>query len=246
MFPWELLAYYFLISLDCIILLFWLVRRSNLKKIESDLAFDLSLVLMFSALIGARLFHVIYDEPALYREDLNRIFKVWFGGFVFYGGMLAAIISGIIWVNLRKQDLFFWLDFFAPMGAFAYSFGRLSCVLAGCCYGKEAHNLPWAITNKALQDGVLRHPTQWYAVIWELLVLVILLFIEKKQFLKKGNLFFIWIILHGSGRIIMERFRVDPRGELIANQSISTWISAGLIFIGVFFLGARKFKSWGP
>lgn len=242
MFPWELLAYYFLISLDCVILLFWLVKRARQKNVDSAVAFDLSLVLMFSSLVGSRLFHVLYEEPALYREDLGRIFKVWYGGFVFYGGFFAAVLGGFLWVKFKKLDLFFWLDFFAPMGAFAYSFGRLSCVLAGCCYGKETyHDVPWATVNWTFHDGVLRHPTQWYAVLWEFLVLLTLLYLEKRQTLRKGNLFFLWIILHGFGRLIMETYRADSRGDFVMDYSISTWISFFIIFFG--FLGLA-FRFW--
>lgn len=236
MFPWTLIAYYLLISLDCIILLFWIIKRSKKLNMPTNEALDLALVLMLSSLIGARLVHVIYEEPQLYREDFWRIFKIWYGGFVFYGGLLNAILLGILWIKYKKLDLGAWLDFFAPLGSFAYAFGRLSCVVAGCCYGKEAKDLPWAMVNHALNDSVLRHPTQWYAVLWESIVLGLLILLEKRKILKKGQLFFIWIILHSLGRIIMESFRDDPRGNLVFDLSISTWISILLIMVSLGFL----------
>jgi phosphatidylglycerol:prolipoprotein diacylglycerol transferase len=234
MFPWTLIAYYLLVSLDCIILLFWVIKRSKQLQKSTESALDITLVLMLSSLIGARLLHVVYEEPQLYRNDLWRIFQVWQGGFVFYGGLLSAIVFGILWLRYKKLELLEWLDFFAPLAAFAYAFGRLSCVLAGCCYGKAVNDLPWAMMNHALNDSVLRHPTQWYAVLWELIVLIVLLVLEKKQSFKKGILFFIWLSLHGLGRIIMEIFRADPRGQLIFSLSISTWISMCLIFVSAY------------
>jgi phosphatidylglycerol:prolipoprotein diacylglycerol transferase len=206
-------------------------------------ALDLALVLMLSSLIGARLFHVIYEEPQIYRDDFWRIFQIWYGGFVFYGGLVSAVVMGILWIKYKKLDLLSWLDFFAPLGSFAYAFGRLSCVLAGCCYGKEAKNLPWAMVDHALNDSVLRHPTQWYAVIWESIVLVVLLQSEKRKIFKKGQLFFFWILLHSIGRIIMEVFRDDPRGNLILDLSISTWISILLIMVSMIFFILQAKRS---
>lgn len=244
MFPWTLIAYYLLISLDCIILLFLVIKRAQKLQLSTSKALDISLVLMLSSLIGARLFHVFYEEPQLYRDDIWRVFQIWYGGFVFYGGLLCAITFGLIWFKYKKLNLFVWLDFFAPLGSFAYAFGRLSCVIAGCCYGKEAVDLPWAIVNPALNDSILRHPTQWYAVIWESMVLIILVLLEKNQTLKKGSLFFIWIFGHSLGRIIMEIFRDDPRGNSIFDLSISSWISILLMFISsVFFALQLKTKK---
>jgi phosphatidylglycerol:prolipoprotein diacylglycerol transferase len=243
MFPTDLIAYYFLISIDCVILLFWLVKRARQKQVSTQNALDIMFVLMVGALIGSRLFHVFYEEPQLYRSDFLRIFQLWYGGFVFYGGLISATVFGVFWVKYKKLDLLSWMDFFAPMGSFAYAFGRLSCVLAGCCYGKEATDLSWAMADHALQDGLLRHPTQWYAVMWETMVLLLLLGFEKKRFLEKGSLFFIWIFMHASGRLVMENFRDDPRGGMLLDLSIATWISGLLILVSLVFFLIKQLRQ---
>jgi phosphatidylglycerol:prolipoprotein diacylglycerol transferase len=243
MFHWTQVAYYLLIGLDCIILLFWVIKRSKKMQLSVGNALDLTALLMLSAFIGARFFHVLYEEPNFYKENPQRVLQIWYGGFVFYGGFLGAVVSGILWLKYKKLDLLTWMDFFAPMGAFAYAFGRLSCVMAGCCYGKEAKDLPWAIVNHTLNDSIPRHPTQWYSIFWELMVLIILLLLEKKQFLKKGFLFFIWIFLHALGRIIMEAFRADPRGAFLLNLSIATWISILLILVSISFFALRSCRK---
>jgi phosphatidylglycerol:prolipoprotein diacylglycerol transferase len=236
---WSQVFYYLLISLDFIILLFWVIKRSKQLSLSTVISLDLALVLMLSALVGARVFHVIYEAPEFYFNNFLRIFQLWYGGFVFYGGLISAIIFGSLWLIYKKQDLLTWMDFFAPLGSFGYAFGRLSCVVAGCCYGKEASDLPWAQVDQALNDSVLRHPTQWYAVSCETLILIFLLILEKKQILRKGSLFFIWIFLHGVGRLVMETYRDDPRGQVILNLSISSWISIILMIVSCCFFGFR-------
>src|SRR5690606_6314306 len=111
----------------------------------------------------------------------------------------------------------------APVLAFAYAAGRSACFLAGCCYGRYC-DLPWAI------DG--RHPTQLYAAAWEMGVVFILLGLRPSPFFQNpGRIFYLWMILHGIGRFIMEAFRDDFRGPSLG-LSISGWISLGLVITG--------------
>jgi phosphatidylglycerol:prolipoprotein diacylglycerol transferase len=143
------------------------------------------------------------------------------------------------YLKFKKQDLLVWFDFTAPLTAFTYAFGRIGCFLAGCCYGK-ACQLPWAVVFPKGSEGpagIPVHPTQLYAFFWESLVVVLLLVLQKKKsnlLSKKGDLFWIWFMLHGLGRIIMETYRADYRGRPYFDLSISTWLSLILMVIGAF------------
>ncbi|MGZ3723161.1 MAG: prolipoprotein diacylglyceryl transferase, partial [Bdellovibrionales bacterium] len=95
------------------------------------------------------------------------------------------------------------------------------------CYGRRCE-LPWA----TILNGEHRHPTQLYASFWEFLVLGILIKFQSR--LKTpGRLSGLWLILHSCGRIVMESFRDDPRGDMIASLSLATWLSVGMIVIGI-------------
>ncbi|UOF00888.1 prolipoprotein diacylglyceryl transferase [Bdellovibrio reynosensis] len=231
-------TYYLVISLTICICLYWSTRRAFAYDLSKKLTLDLGLLIMVTGFIGGRLFHVLYEDIAYYRESMWRIFEFWNGGFVFYGGALLAGLCGYLF--LRKKDshrLPTYLDMLAPLLCFSYAAGRLACLLAGCCFGKYCE-LPWAISG--------RHPTQAYAALWELGVLFILLGIEKgvresgqpKIFKKSGSLFYLWMILHSLGRFIVESLRDDFRGPEFG-ISVSSWISAVIFIYGWYLLLAK-------
>jgi phosphatidylglycerol:prolipoprotein diacylglycerol transferase len=197
---------------------------------------------MISSFVGARFMHVFFEETEFYRDHPENIFKFWNGGFVYYGGALLSAFCSIYFLKKKCKSLLNnYLDLFTPVLSLAYGLGRLACLLAGCCYGKTCE-LPWALEG--------RHPTQAYASLWELGVLVILLKLEsisrrpaQNTFLRtKGSLFYLWLILHGIGRLIMENYREDFRGP-IWMMSISSWMSLAIILIGLFWFLKLRSKN---
>lgn len=208
----------------------WWAKKQNQDVLQ---ALNIGLILMVMGFIGARLFHVLYESPEIYKQDPALIFAFWTGGFVFYGGAITAFVAATAYVKIKNLDFLSWADFWAPIVALGYGLGRVACLLAGCCYGRSC-DLPWAIGG--------RHPTQIYAMISELIVfaiLILLIPIFKKSPQKKGMLFLLWLVLHTSGRLLMEYFREDFRGDFYAGLSISSWIS--LVILSIALAGLMKF-----
>ncbi len=227
-------TYLLYLSLLYSFLIFYLAKRVDHLDRPRKEAFDLAFILMVGGFIGGRLLHVFFEAPDYYRQDWTRLLQFWEGGFVFFGGLGAAVLGGWLYCRWKKISFLEWADFYAPIGALGYGLGRVSCLLAGCCYGRSC-DLPWAIQLKWDQQQIWRHPTQIYASAWELVLYVILLGFERKRFFedRKGLIFFFWITFHGLGRLMMESFRDDFRGDLLAGQTISTWISLALIAGGI-------------
>lgn len=220
--PISLPTYHIWLSLTfSAALLYWLTRARD-RSMNSQMVLDLSIVIMVLGFIGGRVAHVAFEDFSFYRNQPTAIFQFWNGGFVFYGGALLAGLGCFILFKIRKENARAWLDLFAPVGAIGYASGRIACWLTGCCYGSYC----------VLSDRItFQHPTQLYAVLWELGVFAFLLAAEKRKWIRvSGGLFFTWVFLHSVGRIIMEAFRFDDRGAAPLNISISTWIS--LILIG--------------
>jgi len=210
----------YLSGLYCFLIVFVYLRARKINQTKD--ALDLGLLLMIFGFIGARLFHVFYENPEHYREDWLRVFQIWYGGFVFYGGAICAFTACVLLIHARKLDWKFWFDFYTPVVALGYGLGRFSCYMAGCCYGRTCE-LPWSV------DG--RHPTQLYALFWELCLLAVLSILSFKKLIKTpGKLFFFWLMGHSLGRIVMEYYREDFRGGLWWGQSISTWLSLFFLF----------------
>lgn len=242
-------SYFLLLSLTCCLSMIFAAKRSDRLNLPRNIAIDLCLIVFFFGLLGARAFHVVFEYPALYLEQPERILRLWEGGFVFYGGALLAFFASFIYLRWKKQNLLEWLDLAAPIIAFSYALGRVGCFLAGCCYGL-ACQLPWAVTFPRGSEGpagIGVHPTQLYATMWEGIVVVVLLWLQKSKsrlLSKVGDLFWIWLMLHGLGRIFMEMFRADYRGQPYYGLSISTWISLGLMTLAAFmYLSETKRRT---
>ena len=233
-----------IISLAVCLALLWVIRRAEEFHFSRDTTLDISLVLMVVGLIGARLFHVLYESPNYYSENILRVFEIWNGGFVFYGGAIPATLAGIFWAAKKNRGLFKgYLDLFAPVVSFTYILGRVACFFAGCCYGKQC-DLPWAVNG--------RHPTQIYAVLGEIGILLLLIYCERippnkrrPAFLgKSGCIFYLWMVLHSFIRFFLEFLRDDNRGPKFL-FSVSGWISLLVFILGIYFVvkNPQKLKS---
>jgi phosphatidylglycerol:prolipoprotein diacylglycerol transferase len=215
--------YFFVISLVTTLSALWFVRRAEQKQLAKVKAIDLALVILVFGFLGARLLHVFFEDPWLYKQFPWASLQVWNGGFVYFGGVIGALIASVAFCQLQKEPFWFWADIAAPPIALGYAFGRVACFLNGCCYGRVCE-LPWSMHL----HGLDRHPTQLYATFVELVLVGFLLWVEPRL-RASGHLFLVWLLGHGLGRLFMESFRDDPRGHLIYGWTIGVWISVGLI-----------------
>lgn len=226
--------------------IFWIYYQAEKKGFDRALTLDFCLAIMIGGFLGARILHIFYESPDYYLENLLNVFKIWQGGFVFFGGFIGALLATLAYSHYKQQNYGLWADFFTPLFPVGYAFGRLGCFFNGCCYGKICE-LSWAIefNHPGLPTG-LRHPTQLYAFFWELLVSLPLCiwtgrYLQKTKQQKKlaGAVFLVWIAAHSAGRIIMEFFRDDYRGFMPLELSIATWISALLLLVSLVWLKVR-------
>lgn len=219
---------------------FYLKWRSRKKNFNVKLALDIGILSAIMGFLGARLFHAFYEMPEYYRENPVDIIKFWNGGYVFFAGLITAIISGIFVLRWKKQALTQWLDLFAPVLALGYSIGRWACFLQGCCYGKETTSsfgihFPYL---KEMGESYARWPTQVTTSLGELGLYIALLTFENQKLIKRkpGQVFYLWFMGHGINRMLMEFYRDDNRGPLIAGYGVSFWIAFGILFLGTFLL----------
>ena len=216
-------TYFLIISMACMTGTAWFLKRASLRHLERLTAIDLTLTCLVAGFLGARLLHVVFEDPEHYLAQPVDALKIWNGGFVFFGGLLAAAVAAFLFCRIRQEPFWYWADTAALPAAWGYAIGRLGCFFNGCCYGKLSA-LPWAIEVQ----GGHRHPTQIYATVWELLVLFLLRWWEPR-IKSSGVLFNLWLLGHSGGRLAMELFRDDPRGPWLRGLPLGTWISLALI-----------------
>lgn len=211
------------------------LRRAHQLKFPIDLYFSITGWMLVTIPLGARLLHVLYEEPAYYAEAPMRIFEIWRGGFVYFGGLIFSLLFFAFYF-LKPREKNFWqsVDFFAPVLCLGTGVGRLACFFQGCCYGRELHTF-WAV------NGL--HPTQLYMFAWEMMLFGLLLKFEKMKW-PPGHLFLFWLGTSAFGRFIVEFYRDDFRGRMILGLSISQVISLVIIAVSfAIYLGLNVTKS---
>jgi phosphatidylglycerol:prolipoprotein diacylglycerol transferase len=221
-------------------------RQAKKEGLNPERILDMGVYLLLAAIVGSRLLYVLTTFQEFRANPLD-VFAIWKGGLVFYGGLLAAVPTGIWYV--RKHDLPVWLtaDIMAPSIALGHAFGRLGCFFAGCCYGAPCTG-PLCITfddpHSLAPLNTPLFPTQLMESGGEFLIFGLLIALRsRKQF--HGWLFGLYLILYAGLRFILEFFRGDAvRGVYFGVVSTSQIIAVLIILAAVagMMLG-RKTKS---
>lgn len=199
---------------------------------------DLCFYILIAAIVGSRLFYMIVN-PQTFIENPLEIFKIWNGGLVFYGGFIAALVTAVVYLKRRRMPIGGTADMLAPGLAAGHVLGRVGCFFAGCCYGKTC-DLPWAVTfthpMSLAPHAIALHPSQLYEVGNNLVIFGLLwMFRRRKTF--DGQVFWIYMLMYGVTRAILEIFRGDPRGFLLGGMlSVSQAIGIALAAIALIML----------
>lgn len=210
--------------------IYFSLMDQNYSKIKAHLLFWG--IFAFSWL-GAKIFFVLNYSQSM-NQDFIQDLNFWTGGgFVFYGGLIGALIFLAIFRSIDRKLNFRVLSPMLPALVLGHAIGRIGCFLAGCCFGRPTDHF-WGIY---LHDHY-RHPTQ--------LIEALALFMMGLYFLKshkdKFLLFCYYLIWYGTLRLIVEALRGDIARGQWGPFTPSQWISTGLLVMGFIFLILRKFR----
>jgi phosphatidylglycerol---prolipoprotein diacylglyceryl transferase len=215
----------------------WTASRRGLREgISAEKIFDIGPWLIVGTIVGARVMYVTtyWNEEFAGRPFMD-VFAVWKGGLVFYGGLIGATLAGILYARYKKIAVWKLADIVAPSIALGYVFGRIGCLLNGCCYGREC-SLPWAIHfppgHETYPHGV--HPTQIYDSLLNLVLYLGLAWLYRhKKF--DGQVFATYLLCYAVTRSIVESFRGDYSEVHIHSALHLT--PAQLVSMGIFAAG---------
>lgn len=189
----------------------WVASRNARRAgLDPELPYDLAPWLIGGTLVGARTLYVIsYWQRDFAGHPLGEIFAIWNGGLVFYGGLIGATLAGIFAVKRRKLPLWRAADCLAPGIALGHVFGRMGCLLNGCCYGRES-DLPWAIRYPDTHSTFPRlvHPAQVYESLLNLAFFGALTWLHRRRKFD-GQVFATYLIGYAFIRSFAEYFRGD-------------------------------------
>ncbi len=245
--PLTIHTYGVLIAAGFLLALALAVKQARKQGIPLEKMVDLGFYTLLAAIIGSRVLFVIINAD-FYLKNPAAIFKIWEGGLVFYGGVLFAIPVAVWYVKKNSLDVWTTADIFAPSLAIGHAIGRLGCLSAGCCHGKPAEGIKWAITfldpECLAPTGIPLHPTQLYEAAGEFINFFILIILRKHQSFK-GQLFWTYLLLYSVIRFVVEFYRGDiERGFILSNLSVSQAISIAVFLAAIIALIILK-KKYG-
>jgi len=204
---------------------------------------DLGFFILIAAIVGSRILYLMIN-PELIAQDPWEAFRLWNGGLVFYGGFIAAVITATVFMRKKKMPLWQTTDIFAPALAAGHTLGRIGCFFAGCCYGRSCE-LPWAVTfshpDTLAPSGIGLHPAQLYSSASNLCIFIFLWSFRKHKTFD-GQIFWIYVLLYGIARSILELFRGDPRGQLF-NGALTTSQLIGLLLAVAAVVMLRRLRK---
>ena len=209
-------------------------RRAKLVNVSGDVITDVTLWLMLGSIIGARIVYVTtYWKQEFADQPFSEVFMIQHGGLVFYGGLIGAAVASIIYLRWKKLPVWKIADILSPSIALGSVFGRIGCLLNGCCYG-HACDLPWAIHFPLDHEthGMGVHPTEIYDALLNLILYMGLAWLFRhKKF--DGQIFALYLIGYAICRSIVECFRGDyPPDHIHAGMFTSAQLLSVPIFIG--------------
>lgn len=234
--------YGIIIALGVMIGIYLAMRYADRLGHNQEMIIDFSILAIPVAIIGARLYYVIFSWD-YYSKNPGDIIKIWEGGLAIYGGVIGGVISALIFAKRRKIDFWELCDIVSPSLILGQALGRW-----GNFFNQEAYGYP--INNPAWQwfpAGVyIDANAQWhmatffYESMWNLLVFFFLLFYKKKR-KKSGEIFLLYLILYSAGRVVIEGLRTDSL--YWGSFRVSQLLSGILILVGIVLFIIRRKKD---
>lgn len=205
--------------------------RAKKKGLDPDKIFDLAIWCVLGGVLGAKLLYIIVEIKSIIANPAELLHIM--DGFVVYGGIIGGIFSGYLFCKRKKINFLEHFDLVMPSIALAQGFGRIGCLLAGCCYGRETDSAFHIIFRDSsyAPNNVPLIPTQIISSVLNFAHFFVLIFLAKK--LKaKGQVAACYLMFYSVGRFFLEYLRNDPRGT-VSLFSTSQFISLFILAVGV-------------
>ncbi len=223
----EVRWYGILIATGMIIGLYIAYKEAERQGFNPDDLIDLVLWCIPSALIGARLYYVIFQWD-YYKGNILKILNTREGGLAFHGGLIAAVFIGYLFTRYKKLPFWKTADIVAPSISLGQAIGRWGNYINGEAHGGPT-NLPWGI----IVNGAKVHPTFFYESFWDFgLFLFLILYRKKKKF--NGEIILLYSIIYSIGRFWIEELRTDSL--MFMGMRVAQIISVLMAFTGLIFL----------
>ena len=229
----ELRSYGIIVALSFFLGLWLSTKEAKRKGLDPGLVQDFAFYALLGGIIGARIYFVLFSNPAYFLENPWEIIAIWHGGIGIIGALIGGLVTALWYCRRKKLSFLQFADTLAPGVLLAQAAGVFACLLNGDSYGKPA-DLAWAIIytdpRSMASLNIPRHPVEIYEMTAYLLVFL-LVWQTRKKYNTAGFVFLTYLAGYGAARVSVEFFRGNP--------AIFAWgIPAAQVFGVALFLAA--------
>lgn len=254
------IAYYGIVIVTGMMIAIWIAQREAKRTGQNPEQYlDLAMIGIAAGILGARIYYVVFAWD-YYKDDLLSIFNIRQGGLAIYGGIIGACIAVVIYSRKKKQSFGLLMDTASMSIVFGQIMGRWGNFFNREAFGDYTNNLfamqlPVSavraneITQKMWDHAVTVngveyiqvHPTFLYEGLWNVGVLLFLFWFRKRKKFN-GEVFLMYLIGYGLGRIWIEGLRTDQLLLPVVGLPVSQLLS-GCLVVGCTILVVWKRKK---
>lgn len=228
----------------------WQAKRSGQ---DPEVYLDLAMIAVILSIIGARIYYVVFAWD-MYKDDPLSVFNIRNGGLAIYGGVITAILTVYVFAKVRKlsfgqlvdtaglglilgQVIGRWGNFFNREAFGGYTDGLFAMQLPVSAV--RASDITEELAAHIVQVGgidyIQVHPTFLYESLWNLALLIFLIWYSpKKKF--HGEIFCLYLMIYGIGRFWIEGLRTDQLIFFGTGLPVSQLLSVGMVVVSVLLM----------
>lgn len=238
--PVQIRWYGLIIAIGLCLAVIYACATAKRHNVTADKVLNCVIVGVITGIIGARLYYVAF-EWEYYSQNLSSILAINEGGLAIYGGIIGALIGGLIVAKITKMNIAGLLDIAALGFLLGQGIGRWGNFFNQEAYGTVT-NLPWGMMSEGTNMETV-HPCFLYESIWCLLGFVLLHFFSKGKHRKYyGQIGLLYMVWYGFERMIVEGLRTDSLYTPLFNLRVSQVLSLVILIVGLIFLIYYKVK----
>ena len=240
--PVSVRWYGLLFAMSFVVGYFIMLRIFRKENIPEPLLDELSMYMLIATVVGARLGHVLFYEPASYLAHPLDILKIWEGGLASHGAAIGILVALYLFSRKTRQPFLWVIDRIVIVVALSGFFIRTGNLFNSEIYGNLT-NLPWGFIFEHAGETLPRHPTQIYEGLCYLGIFFFLLwyYFKKDGKPRPGFLFGFFLVVLFSFRLIIE-FIKEPQ----VNFEHSMLLNMGQLLSIPFIIAGIIILAWKP
>ena len=243
------IRWYSVILLFAFIISSYIINKEAKRfDVDKNFIFNLLFWTLIFGIIGARIYYVIFNWD-YYGNNLSEILKIWNGGLAIHGGIIAGLLTIIVYTKKYDLRTVRYLDFIVPGLLIGQSIGRWGNFFNGEAHGlatslehlKNLH-IPQFIINGMKINGIYYTPTFLYESIFCFIGFLIISILRRNKYIKVATPTALYLIIYGTIRFFIERTRTDAL--MFIGFRIAMIVSIIMIIVGfiIIIINSRKGK----